>query len=299
MIERLNFYDIYGYLLPGLVWLGLMWLPAGIIMRQWPSAEFSSAVAALVVGYVAGHLLQGVALGALPSKRYDNKRVLRDPSDILLDDPDTLSSGDIDRRLAPETKHRVLRKIGSEFGMDVSGRELRNTQGLSGEETIRLLRKRRQDAFLLCRRILVQKGAASYAEQFEGMYALMRGVAAASFLAGAFYFGWAAALVLPDVVGEHLGYLLLLGLGLLLLASRDRRAFWVLAFFLAVLGSYVGAAYFVNKQEAFLLLAMSALALFGFFRFLAAYVAFAWNFAGTVYRDFSVLPDRAPVNSNA
>ena len=64
-------------------------------------------------------------------------------------------------------------------------------------------------------------------------------------------------------------------------------------FLFAVLGSYLAAKSFINKQESFLLLAMSAAALFGFFRFHNSYAAFAWSFAGTVYRDFSALDDCA------
>lgn len=49
MIERFNFYDIYGYLLPGATLVGLLWLPFGIITGTWPAAQLSEAV--FVLGF--------------------------------------------------------------------------------------------------------------------------------------------------------------------------------------------------------------------------------------------------------
>ena len=49
MVEKFNFYDIYGYLLPGLVLIGLFWLPFGLILNLWPKAELSSALLVLLL----------------------------------------------------------------------------------------------------------------------------------------------------------------------------------------------------------------------------------------------------------
>ena len=67
MIERFNFYDVYGYLLPGLALLGLVWLPFLILKHKWPENELLSAVVVLAIGYVVGHVLQNVATTAFPS----------------------------------------------------------------------------------------------------------------------------------------------------------------------------------------------------------------------------------------
>ena len=60
MIERFNFYDIYGYLLPGLALVGFGWLPFGLLSRSFPKNELLSAVLVLAFGYVLGHLLQNL-----------------------------------------------------------------------------------------------------------------------------------------------------------------------------------------------------------------------------------------------
>jgi hypothetical protein len=36
MIEKFNFYDVYGYLIPGLVLIGLFLVPLGLLGR-WPA----------------------------------------------------------------------------------------------------------------------------------------------------------------------------------------------------------------------------------------------------------------------
>ena len=58
MIERLNFYDIYGYLLPGAALLAIAYLPFLLAGAPHSSLEFSSAVISLIVAYISGHLLQ-------------------------------------------------------------------------------------------------------------------------------------------------------------------------------------------------------------------------------------------------
>src|SRR3989338_1398883 len=57
MIDRLNFYDLYGYLIPGLTLLGFLWLPFHLGTTVRLPSEWASAFAAAVLGYVAGHLL--------------------------------------------------------------------------------------------------------------------------------------------------------------------------------------------------------------------------------------------------
>lgn len=68
MIERFNFFDIYAYLLPGAAFLGLMWLPFGIVGGKWPSADLSSALFSLIAAYIVGHVLYFPAKAALPTE---------------------------------------------------------------------------------------------------------------------------------------------------------------------------------------------------------------------------------------
>ena len=77
MIERFNFYDIYGYLLPGATLVGLLWLPFGIITGVWPTAQLSEAVFVLVFSYVIGHVLHTISSKAVPSMVRDGDASFR------------------------------------------------------------------------------------------------------------------------------------------------------------------------------------------------------------------------------
>src|SRR5438093_358010 len=169
MIERLNLYDLYGYLLPGLTIIGLLWLPFGMALGIWPPFELGSAIFALIVGYVLGHILHELSRSVFPS--HSVKNGFRSfPSDELLDDSD--------RTFSEEIKAKIRSKILDWYKIDVGERKNRGT------------------AFAMCRNELLQKGRVSYAEQFQGLYALMRGVGAACFLASANALGWAIGSVL-------------------------------------------------------------------------------------------------------
>lgn len=169
MIERFNLYDLYGYLLPGLTLLGLLWLPFGMALSLWPPLQLGSAIFALAVGYVSGHILHELSRWAFPSHTLrDGIRLL--PSDEVLDDDD--------RTFSEEIKTKIRNKIFEWYKIDATKRENRRT------------------AFAMCRNELLQKGRVSYAEQFQGLYALMRGVGAGCFLATANVFGWAIGSVL-------------------------------------------------------------------------------------------------------
>lgn len=67
MIAKFNFYDIYGYFLPGLVLLFLSGLPFGIVCDRWPSGELVTALIGIPLAYVAGHILQAFAVRVFPS----------------------------------------------------------------------------------------------------------------------------------------------------------------------------------------------------------------------------------------
>src|SRR5690349_8493925 len=100
MIQNLNFYDIYGYLIPGLTLAILLWLPRGLTSGKWPSADWTSALLGVVIGYVIGHLIQIVGRNALPSQTMNG----RFPSEALLDSDDKSFSPSLKQRLQTRIK---------------------------------------------------------------------------------------------------------------------------------------------------------------------------------------------------
>ena len=83
-----------------------------------------------------------------------------------------------------------LREFSAEFRTSLND-AVRNRFGLelpdSDEDQSRLLI---QDAFFLCRADLVAAGLSRYAEQYQGMYALNRGLSLACYSGMYFYLGW-------------------------------------------------------------------------------------------------------------
>jgi hypothetical protein len=192
VIERFNFYDVYGYLLPGIFVTVLLWLPAGILLDIWPAAGWSSAVLALVLAYLAGQVLENLSSASLPSNFRDANDRSRKPSDLLFDadEQQVLSQ----RLWALRTP--IANQIQHDFGIDVQpGAEW--SQAISGSRTV---------AFFKCRNVLIKQKAAAYAEQQQGMYVLMRGMTAGLIVAAALYFGIAIGISVID--GARWGRLL-------------------------------------------------------------------------------------------
>ena len=173
MIKQFNFFDIYGDLLPGMLLLGLFWMPVGILTNTWPDQDISKAVFLAALAYIIGHLLQTIAITVLPSTvTIRNKQ--RVPSDLLLDQNDTKFSVSFKLKLSSQVKEM--------FGLDLEV----TANGDDNDD----LTKTRGVAFFQARSCLIAKKAERYAEQFEGLYAMMRGLGF-SFLAGAMYLtGW-------------------------------------------------------------------------------------------------------------
>jgi hypothetical protein len=166
MIERFNFYDLYGYVIPGFVLIALFCVPFGLAGRGWPSTELASAVAALTVSYVAGIVLQAVGTDALPSKSRDANKKQRYPSNVILDDDDPSFSQEFKANL------QVL--IQKDFGLAATADD-----------------SNRAEAFRACLAALLANKAAGYAEQFQGLYSLCRGLLLSIGLAIPFFLGWA------------------------------------------------------------------------------------------------------------
>ncbi len=288
MLERLNFYDVYAYLIPGIVFVGLLWLPFAVTNETFLKLDWSSALLVLVLAYIAGHVIQGLANSAFPSTKKDKGN--RYPSDFLLDHDDGT--------FCPEVKERLTRRILITFDLDV-----RDPIATADRSAVT---KRRSDAFLMCRRALIQEGRASYAEQFEGMYTLMRGLTAAWILGSAYYLGLLIRYAERDLLNIHAPLLFFeSAVAIILLAlltavrvvcsvdhtrktKFQKQLFWLVTFLLFLLAALIPPEAVVAMAPSFLI-GLNVTLLFLFLRCYSAYDEFSRLFAATVYRDFCAL----------
>lgn len=175
MIERFNFFDIYGYLIPGGVTMLVVVLPLVLIGRvELPSSEWPLLIVGVLVAYLIGHLLQTMASTAIPSSKNLARERWREPSALLV--------GSDDATLTDNVKKRLDELVRSWFGLEIE----------PSQENDAAIGNVRQDAFELARRIVVK--SANYAEQYEGLYAMMRGLTAALWIGAAYMTGWTLAL---------------------------------------------------------------------------------------------------------
>jgi len=162
--------------------------------------------------------------------------------------------------------------------------------------------KVRHNAFLLARQILIQGKAVSYAEQFQGMYALTRGLVSVLALGFAYWLGVATAALARNTLAVGIT-ILVLAVSLLALANVSlmvlrshfgalkkrqielRYGVVLLIAFLAV-GCVLGIHYKVSTEQGVVLLFLSAWAVIACFRAYGAYRVFAGQFAATVWRDY-------------
>jgi len=286
LIERFNFYDVYGNFLPGLAFLALLWLPFGITQHFWPSTAFTSAVAALAFAYILGHILQSLASTVFRSGARDSKGRLRYPSSFFLDPEDST--------FPSEFKQRLQKEVASKFGLDL------HVSTYSGEA--KAIDAQRRTAFLLCRGLLVGEEIVSYGEQFEGLYALMRGLAISFWLASAYFLGWAISgwdnLCFKSFTfcGLFVGLTIAtVTTGILAIADvRDEDyVFWIDVFTFAgllmslfFLGVVLGRVYKLTSSQIAVLSAIALAALFAGGRSFRGYRFYAKQFAGAIWRDF-------------
>lgn len=299
MLDRFNFFDIYAYLLPGAVAIALAWLPYVLLGADLPSGAVSGALALIGAAYVAGHALQTLAKDLWSSKVVwlDGKREY--PTHALLDASDST--------LSPKVKSGLTEHLRDVFKIDVSA-------GSSAEQRIA-----RDEAFRLCRTLVKRDRGASYAEQFQGLYNLMRGCATALLFACFYYTGWMIAkweiwgYVVSDARWRIFVIVVAVPLGLRQLAlmhslirprgSRTEQIVqmpWVVAVFkgaLCVLSLGAGILLAVRKSGdefgvQFLALPILAFALMT--QFAAAYHSFAKEFAVAIYRDYWALEGSRP-----
>lgn len=291
MIDKFNFYDIYGYFLPGALLLLLAWAPIGLVSNVWPAGDWSSAVIGVVLAYISGHMLQMFAGKVIPSsveKGADKQD--RFPSERLLDSDNG--------RISFEAKTEIAGLIKEKFTLDVAIGEKN-----AAPSKTKMLDLVRRDAFFLARHSLILGKDAGYAEQFEAMYSLTRGMAAAMGLAVAYYLGWvltvtaAAWAGLAAVIAVTLGLLLAINASALLNMPSlslppewSRRLERLCAFGLLVasmgIGYGLGRHYHVTSRHAAALLLCAGAALLGSLRSYNAYRSFIETFSLTVWRDF-------------
>jgi hypothetical protein len=260
---KFNFYDIYGFALPGFLLLTILWFPFGLVEKIWPDLELSSALVGVILAYIAGHILQTVAEVAIPSK------VVRGsfPSDKFLDEDDSTFTTDF--------KNRLTKQIFDEFALNIHSE--------AGDRD-----KVRNDAFFLCRSALIKSKTVIYAEQFQGLYALMRGFTTAFAIGVVYYLGWVYAAL---VTWQWSGVVLLAGLVVatgagLTNAKRTMIASLLISAFAA--GHYLGLSRIAVSQHRNHLLVAAVFSFFGSERCYSTYKKYAGHFAIAVYRDFSV-----------
>jgi hypothetical protein len=255
---KFNIYDIYGFAVPGFLLVAVLWLPFGLIQKNWPDPELSSALIGVVLVYSAGHLLQTVAdqllPSSLPSGRY--------PSSAVLDR--------VDGTFTDKVKERLAEKIGTMFGLDVAIDPPVNATDEMRKEVDRT----RNDAFFLCRSALIKSNTVTYAERFEGLYALRRGFSAAFAVAVVYYLGWAYSTLWP---GRWSGPVVIAGIISALIVFLSRNS---------------------SKAARWVTIGFLLLAAFAFERCYAGYKAFAQEFVKAIYRDF-YLYEKAREGNNA
>lgn len=283
MTIKFNFYDIYGFALPGFLLLAVLWLPFGLIEHNWPDVEFSSALVGVIFAYFTGLVLYFVSNSTLPSDLYNG----RFPSSALLDSDDLI--------FTPAVKEKLKEQIHKSFGLNV-------LIDLPRKDADKREDGQRNNAFFLCRSALIKSKTAAYAEQFEGLYAMMRSLSAAFAVAAVYYLGWAYSSLWPT---RWSGPVVLLGiavaLSLFLYASRStpgrplggspsKRARWVIngCFLVAAFasGHYLGQSIVETSEHRYLLLAAAVFSFFASERSYAGYKTFAVEFVKAVYRDF-------------
>lgn len=201
MVQRLNFYDVYGYLIPGALLLGIVSLPFALT-RSFSAAGFAEGLAFLIIAYIAGHLVQAVAESAISSKVPSMKR-FRYPSEILLDPSEP-------RCLSAEIRASVVHIVSSVLNILPTSLDPDTPP---------------KDTFLLGRSILIVHGANVYPEQFQALYSMMRGLVAVSALGISYILGLLSGITIPPLIETATAGLF------------DREGFLVLFFSLALLGA--------------------------------------------------------------
>ena len=314
MVEKFNFYDIYGYLLPGIVLVALLWLPFGLFLHIWPK-ELSAALIVVVLSYAIGHLTQNLSGRVLPSSTTDRFGDERFPSDLILDG----------NTFTPETKNKIDQLSQKYFNLKLEPQD--NPQQRSEHQGV--ISRSRKDAFFQARSLLLKDKKTSYWEQFEGLYALMRSVSTTCAASAAYFFGWGIGFSHKD--GLTSGFSQTDGwvnwsAGLFLFfviitipsclqktgtekiaadaktKTKDKKkkfvpiALGVSLFFVACFAGMLLSLSWKNLPPSgpFIMLVLALTAAIASIRCYVAYTSFAWLFAEHVWRDFANIEKPEP-----
>jgi hypothetical protein len=161
----------------------------------------------------------------------------------------------------------------------------------------------RNTAFFQARSYLVAKNSAAYAEQFEGMYSMMRGLGCCFYVGAAYFAGWWVSFYGgKDCVARVMAGLTILGVGgTLWYALRPKLkelwrkvvAGWLWLTSFCGLGFWMGVGsrnhfgHWPNPNVRWLLLTGVVIMVIAAIKCFSAYREFARLFAETVWRDFS------------
>lgn len=251
----------------------------------------ASALIVVIFGYIAGHILQTIAANFFRSTIKDKSGKRRYPSNVFLDQDNSAFSS--------EFKMRLSERIKALFGINVNVESTADVVGTNKE-----IDRRRHEAFLLCRSVLVKSKTASYAEQHEGMYALMRGLSLAFILGLVYNAGWASSGLFEEQTESRYWIPVASGLTVAIVASvfsikyrnedpkvRFKNSVWIVASLciaLAALGNHLGKHKLPDEGQRILLGAIVLSSLFAALRCYGAFREHAEHFAKAIYRDFCV-----------
>jgi hypothetical protein len=264
MIERFNFYDVYAYLVPGLLLLAGIWLPFGLTGDPFPSAEWGSALGFVLVGYVMGILVHEISRET-PFFRRDPQ-----PSTTMIVAKNAL--------LAEPARTQLVGRIAAEF------------EGLDAVAAPTV-------AFKACRdRVLGAKGG-QYFEQMQGMFGLMRGLSSAASLCAAWYLGWLAYAWLGASTWTYFPLVISIVAALVWWLIRDNKRKPVLGWLCcsvplltASVGAFAANGSLENPAHAQRIGGVLVAALFAAVIFGRSYVRYTDLYAEAVYTAFLSLP---------
>lgn len=245
-----------------------------------------SAVAVLVFAYVIGHIIQSVVQNAFPSKGKDTHGRRRYPSDYFLDSDDDTFSDDFRTQL-----HTTVNQL---FHID-----LKVDHPLK-EDEVKQVSRARQDAFRMARKALVSSDADSYGQQFQGLYALMRGLAAAFWMGAAYMLGWCFYGLESDchrwivllgwlslAIAAAIGFTFVLGQpGSKSRMILDRFTYATLLIALCASGAQLAFYSDVSRTQVLVFTLISGACIWCGTRCFAGYKHFADEFARTTWNDF-------------
>jgi len=283
MIEKFNFYDVYGYFLPGLALIAVLWLPFGLVAHIWPKGDWSSALVAVALAYFVGHLMLYVSTNVFPS--FDVKESTpgkeRRLSATLLDS---------DSDLSEDFRRKIALVVWREFELELHAGDCAGTH-----DTVR------NEAFILARQRLILGNVEGYAEQFQGMYSLARGLTVAFAVGAAYYLGWVLSTVRwfpmfdTALALSFVSLLISVNLSILILREQDRKkkqsfdnylSLSILFVFFAC-GYVVAFRYDLGTRDLIVLSLCAAVVVVAAIRCYVQYRFFTVRFATTVWSDFT------------